>query len=114
MKIWIWFLLVLCLEIVAAHGDFSVSRDNEFLSYEKIDNPNRYPVEVYALGYSYRATDDFKRKFEIGKEKFERRIVRRDWNRDYFYRWSSWLRSYEIVECYRLAPRGKLFYIRCP
>jgi hypothetical protein len=99
----------------------------DVLSYDKVENPNRYPVETYKWGYTYRATDDFKRRYEV--ERFRHvRARRRHWdrdedywgrrhwerrNKDYYYKWSRRLESYVRVDCYHSAPEGKLFYRKC-
>jgi len=107
--------LILCLGVVAACGGCCERDCDEFLSYKKIDNPNRYPVEVYALGYSYRATDDFKMKHGFTDDvKVKKRVVYFNWNKDYYYKIIPYLKTVERVECYHAAPRGKLFYVKCP
>ena len=93
------------------------------LSYEKFDNLNRYPIEDYKFGYTYRATDDFRERYEDdwdvklkrgkywGKGSWEKR---HDWNKDYYYDLKGYPKRWEKVECYHRAPKGKLIYRKCP
>lgn len=111
-------VLVLLLGFVSAHGNYWNMDGGDVLSYEKIENPNRFPVEVYVLGYTYRATDDFKKRYEVEVFKHVRSGWEKesyfDWNRDYCYKWSLYPGCYEKIECYHSAPKGKLFYRKCP
>jgi hypothetical protein len=113
-------VLVLSLAVVSAHGNYG---DKYYsLIYEKYDNSNRFPVEVYRLGYTYRTTDDFKKKHLDYKEvkhwrktDYRKSVWKRDyWNKDYYYEYVPYLGMYEKVECYHRAPRDKLFYRKCP
>jgi len=116
------------LEFVSAHEIFLDGDNGILLSYQEereIDNPNRYPIEAYKYGYTYRATNDFKRKFgDFVKHDWVKFKKGRDWdgkywekgrwNKDYYYKWSVRKDCYEKIVCYHSAPRGKFFYRKCP
>ncbi len=111
-------MFVLCFGVVSGHGVFWNMDGGAVLSYEKVvDNLNRFPVESYVLGYTYRASDDFKKRCGVVEE-FGRvshgEIKYLDCNRDYYYKWLPYSGCYKKIECYHSAPKGKLFYIRCP
>ena len=129
-------VLVLSLGLVSAHEIFlnDCGGDLSYREEREIDDPNRHSVESYKYGYTYRATDDFKRKFGDGKFEYVKLKDRKrenwkfsrwenkkgkywgkyyDWNKDYYYKWSSRTDSYEKVECYHSAPRGKFLYRKC-
>ena len=123
-------VLVLSLGFVSAHVAYYnmdggalrqvPSEGGRVLSYEKFENVNRYPVESYRLGYAYRATDDYKKRYVDEKDwgrrfkKYEYWGRRDSWKKGYYYRFVSYLGEYERVECYHSAPRGKLLYRKCP
>jgi len=131
-------VLVLSLGFVSAHEVFLNGDCGGDLSYKEereIDNSNRYSVETYKYGYTYRTTEDFERKW--GDEKFEyKKKGKREnfqfsrwegvggrwedkngkyygWNKDYYYKWSRQTDSYEKIECYHSAPTGKFLYRKC-
>ena len=109
-------VLIFLLGIVSAHGDYWNMDGGDVLSYEKVENSNRFPVEAYRLGYTYRVTDDFKKRHEIVEEFVSmkhKEVKYLDWNKDYYYKWSLYSGHYKKIECYHSALRGKLFYRKC-
>jgi|GEM_PF-6113041 len=95
------------------------SGEGNFLSYKKVvDNPNRFPVETYGLGYTYRETNDFKDRHGILEKvvrlKFEKHKVK-DWrsDRNYHREWGSGPERRNNADCYYYPPKGKLFYKKC-
>ena len=109
--------LIFLIGFSSAGGCYN-SGKRVFLNYDE-DVVNRYPVEDYRHGYSYRATGEFRDRYGLdGKEKRvdgRLRVNRGKFaEKSYYYKWSSHLREFEKVECYRSAPSGKLFYRKCP
>jgi len=84
-------------------------------TYINYNNDKRYSTDEYKYGYSYRTTVDYRDRHYPTKEYYSRnyRDYRSD-SKDYYYEYTPHLREYRKKECYREAPEGKLFYIRCP
>ncbi|MBT7101919.1 hypothetical protein HN935_00200 [archaeon] len=97
-------------------------------TYVDYDNDRRYPTEDYKYGYTYRKTKDYlnsryrKKTKKIDYERYEKKgrgkyydkYDRYDYgNKDYYFRYIPYLKTYEKVECYHEAPRGQLFYFKC-
>jgi hypothetical protein len=100
-------------------------------TYIDYDNNKRYSTEEYKYGYSYRATTDYrddhyslkKDRRDYSEKKYSgdyrkkyddhRPDYQRD-TKDYYYKYVPYLREYQKKECYHTAPKGKLFYIKCP
>lgn len=107
--------------------------DNLFYSrttYIDYDNDKRYSTYDYRHGYSYRTTTDYRdrhyqvknyyedddkgyNKYQKGYNDYYEKDYRRD-SKDYYYEYIPYLREYQKKECYHEAPKGKLFYIKCP
>ena len=141
-KVFVLLVLVFCFGLVAAHSDYydigegyvykeriveSEYFPDEHLTvsrttYVDYENDERYPTEDYKYGYTYRATSDYLNKryrMKTRKVDYERRGYRKydrydDRNRDYYFKY-DWRRDdYEKIECWHEAPRGHLFYWKCP
>ena len=93
---------------------FTLSRT----TYIDYDNDERYPTYDYRHGYTYRATTDYRDRHDQKKKiskNYREYPVREYYNhKDYYEKYIPYLGSYEKKECYHTAPKGKLFYIRCP
>jgi hypothetical protein len=88
-------------------------------TYVDYENDDRYPTYDYRHGYTYRDSVDYrnrqyKKKRDIWDDKDRYSKKRYHNKKDYYYDYYPQLRIYEKKECYREAPRGKLFYTRCP
>ena len=88
-------------------------------TYIDYENDDRYPTYDYRHGYTYRDSVDYrdrryKKRRNIWEDRSRYSKKRYYDKKDYYYDYYPHLRIYEKRECYREAPRGKLFYIRCP
>jgi len=96
-------------------------------TYINYDNEKRYSTDEYKYGYSYRATVDYlDRHYNVVDYDRDYCRNKKCWNpprkykvydrdaKDYYYEYIPYLREYQKRECYHEAPKGKLFYIKCP
>jgi hypothetical protein len=134
-------LALLSLSLVSAHSNY-YDVDDSYTYKEKIveskyypsrhqtyskttyinyDNDKRYSTYEYKYGYSYRTTVNYRdrhyKKMDYDRD-YERDYYRhksryRD-SKDYYYDYVPHLREFQKKECYHEAPKGKLFYIKCP
>jgi len=110
--------------------------------YSDYDNDDRHSTYDYRWGYSYRTSREYwddnhfddkvdyreydrydnDRRDGRDYDRYDRNDRRYDRDYDYYrgarkdvyYKYISYLDKYERHECYHEAPRGRLFYIRCP
>lgn len=133
----ILFAVLFLLSFASAHGDYP-NVDNNYIFKEKIiqtnyfpdehlvlsqttyidyNNDKRFPTYDYRYGYTYRSSVDYRDRYYEKKNvlKYSRSYSHRHYDvKDYYYRYIPYLKTYEKRECYNVAPRGKLFYIKCP
>jgi hypothetical protein len=118
-------LSLLLIGIVSAHGydykekisetkyfpkdHYAVSRTT-YISY---DNDNRHSTYDYRHGYSYRTTTEYLDEHYKKTKKAHRKYFDDD-KKDYYSVYVPYLKKYEKRACYPSAPKGKLFYVRCP
>ena len=130
-------LAILSLSLVSAHSNYYNVDDYTYkekiveskyypeehrlyskTTYINYNNDKRYSTDEYKYGYSYRTTVEYRDK-HYSKKKYYREdyLDYRDYRRDlkdYYYKYVPHLQRYQKKECYHEAPKGKLFYIRCP
>jgi len=125
-------LSLLLVGLVSAHGysgyDYKEKiqetkyfpEDNYAVSkttYIDYDDDDRSSTYDYRHGYSYRATMEYRDKhydkIKTPSKKYSYYKYDRD-DKDYYYKYVPYLRKYEKKTCYSSAPKGKLFYVRCP
>ena len=141
-------LLIPALQLASAcqdnrYNDLSTNDDVIFIirnveasSYNSQywENEDRFPVNDYRNGYSYRSTLDYREdlndriyrntyiedRFDSDYHNYvESRIARRpayDFQEEpqYYYTYDNYMRSYSEHECYTHAPSDKLVYAKCP
>lgn len=94
--------------------------------YIDYDNENRHSTYDYRHGYTYRATTEYLNSW---KKDYDRSYVKKDYGKRYdwnYHKYSSFdegkiyyykdvphMRGFVKKSCYKSAPRGKLFYIKC-
>jgi uncharacterized protein YxeA len=107
MKKLIFIITILSIITIASAYSFETSifriRQEPPLEKQEIIE-TRYPIEDYRHGYTYRATEEYQRKYYQKEPPKE----------SYYYREISFLRNPIRVKCYNQPPKDKLFYIRCP
>jgi hypothetical protein len=93
--------------------------DNRVVSvttYVDYNNDTRYSTYDYRHGYTYRSTKKY-RDDHYKKDDFEHRDY--DYKKKYrksksFFSYFNVFGERIDVDCYEKAPKGKLFYIKCP
>jgi hypothetical protein len=95
-----------------------VSSHNYRSSYER---NNKYDNEVFSnTPYNYERTFNNENQGLITRDYTYSNSDRNYYGRHYnpqpgqYIKYSTYMRTYEVVDCYNHPPRGKLFYIKCP
>jgi len=122
-----------CNEIDTDDRVILVIKDRDYYSEPEAyiwENEDRYPTYDYRHGYSYRTTQEYRKTatyregyYKSTNKNTEKKLApyrseerRMDFseNKDYYYEYTSYMRSYNRIECYHYPPKNKLFYISCP
>jgi len=133
-KILFVVLALFLLSFVAAHDNYAfkekISESEYFPHKNKVvttttyidyENEDRFPTYDYRHGYSYRATKEYRDSYKVkfsknnwGHKSYKKYKKDYDYGKDEYYKYVPHLRSYEKKWCRHEAPRGQLFYIKCP
>jgi hypothetical protein len=119
-------LMLLSLSLVSAHDinydnyafKEKISETTYFPHQDKVvttttyidyDNDERFPTYDYRHGYTYRNTKEYKDSYKV------KITYNKDYQKDHkkIYEYVSPSREYKQGGCYHVAPKGKLFYIKC-
>jgi hypothetical protein len=77
-------------------------------------NEERYPVNDYRNGYSYRTSSDYARvRYQTEQRNNHIERINTNVKPNNYYVYNEYMRSYEEHQCYTQAPSDKLFYIKC-